>query len=47
MIYGDDFPNAEQIVKEREIIFEPITLYSQKAEISEIESDLEKLTNGR
>ena len=34
MIYGDDFPNAEQIAKERESIFEPITLYSQKAEIA-------------
>ena len=34
MIYGDDFPNPEQIAKERESIFEPITLYSQKAEIA-------------
>ena len=33
MIYGDDFPNSETIAREREVIFEPITLYSQKGEI--------------
>ena len=34
MIYGDDFPNAEVIQKERETIFEPIKLFSQKEEIA-------------
>ena len=34
MIYGDDFPNPEQIAKEREIIFEPIALFSQKGKIA-------------
>ena len=33
MIYGDDFPNAEQIEKKRETIFEAIKLFSQRGEI--------------
>lgn len=35
MIYGDDFPNTEQIAKRA--IFEPITLYSQKVELQQFD----------
>jgi len=39
MIYGDHFPNAEKISKERETIFEPIKLFSPKAEIPLIQKE--------
>ncbi len=34
MIYGDNFPNPEPIAKEREVIFEPISIFAEKGEIS-------------